>query len=90
MKIQFSEHALERMRARNLTTDQIKEAITNPDEQLPNEIGKVAHKVLNDNTTPEKYLLRVFYKEEEDRIFVISAYKTVKIEKYWKGESHED
>ena len=35
MRIQFSDHALERIRSRKLTTDQIKEAIENPDEQEP-------------------------------------------------------
>ncbi len=86
MKIQFSEHALERMRSRSLTTDQIKEAIKNPDEQFHNQIGKIVHKILNDDESQEKSLLRIFYKEEEDRILIISAYKTSKIEKYWKGE----
>ena len=85
MKIQFSEHARERIRSRSLTIDQIEEAIKNPDEQFHNQIGKVIHKVLNEDESKEKYLLRVFYKEEEDRIFVISAYKTSKVKKYWKG-----
>jgi len=90
MRIQFSEHALERMRSRNLTTDQIKEAIKNPDQQFRNQIGIVIHKILNENESPQKLLLRVFYKEDEDRIVIISAYKTSNIEKYWKGEMNED
>ncbi len=90
MRIQFSDHALERMRSRNLTTDQIKNAIKNPDEHFHNQIGKVVHKIQNDDESQEKYLLRIFYKEEEDRIIIISAYRTSKIEKYWKGEFNED
>ena len=90
MRIQFSDHALERMRSRNLTTDQIKEAIKNPDEHFNNQIGTVIHKILNEDEFQEKCLLRVFYKEDEDRIVIISAYKTSKIEKYWKGEMNED
>ena len=90
MRIQFSDHALERMRSRNLTTDQIKEAIKNPDQHFHNQIGTVIHKVLNVNESNKKLLLRVFYKEEEDRIVIISAYKTSNIEKYWKGDLNED
>ena len=90
MKIQYSEHARERIRSRNLTTDQIKEAIKNPDEKFQNEIGNVVHKVLKDDESRKEYLLRIFYKEEEGRILIISAYKTSKIEKYWKGAKNED
>lgn len=90
MRIQFSNHALERMRSRNLTTDQIKEAIKNPDEQFHNQIGTVIHKIQNDDESQEKYLLRVFYREDESKIVIISAYKTSKIKKYWKDEMNED
>ena len=90
MRIQFSDHALERMRSRNLTTGQIREAIKNPDQHFSNQIGKVAHKILNDDESSKKLLLRVFYKEDEDRIIIISAYKTSNIEKYWKSELNED
>lgn len=90
MKIQYSEHARERIRSRNLTTDQIKEGIKNPDEKFQIEIGNVVHKVLKDDESREEYLLRIFYKEEEGRILIISAYKTSKIEKYWKGAKNED
>ena len=89
MRIQFSDHALERIRSPNLTTDQIKEAIANPDEKLSNRFGRIAHKILNDDSQ-EKSLLRVFYEENEDEILIISAYKTSKIEKYWKGGFNED
>ena len=36
MKIQFSNHAIERMRSRNITIDQIKEEIKNPDQHFSN------------------------------------------------------
>ena len=90
MRIQFSDHALERMRSRNLTNDQIKEAIKNPDEQFHNQMGMVVHKILKHDESHDKFLLRVFYKDEEDTILIISAYKTTKIEKYWKGDFNED
>ena len=78
------------MSSRKLTTNQITEAIKNPDERFSNQIGMVVHKILNENEFKERCLLRVFYKKEEDSIVVISAYKTSKIEKYWKGEMNED
>ncbi|MHA1225534.1 MAG: DUF4258 domain-containing protein [Candidatus Hodarchaeales archaeon] len=90
MKIRFSDHALERIKSRNISSDQIKEAIIKPDEQFINTIGMVIHKILTDTDSKERYLLRVFYKENDDIITIISAYKTSKIKKYWKGELYED
>ncbi len=90
MKIQFSDHALERMNSRGITKDQIEESINKPDEKFHNQVGMIIHKIQIDHESQEKCLLRVFYKEDEDRIVIISAYKTSKIKKYWKGEISED
>lgn len=77
MLIKFTKHALERMRARGITKEEIINAITNPDKEINDSYGNIiAHKV------KEKYLLRVFYRIEEDSKVVITAYKTSKIDKY--------
>ena len=77
MSIKFTKHALERMRVRRITKEEVTDTITNPDKETSDSYGNtIANKVI------KKYLLRVFYHLEEDSKVVIPAYKTSKIEKY--------
>jgi len=77
MLIKFTKHALERMRIRSITKEEVIDAITNPEKEIIDSQGNlIAHKV------KKKYLLRVFYYIEEDSKIVITAYKTSKIDKY--------
>ncbi|KKN62086.1 hypothetical protein LCGC14_0515280 [marine sediment metagenome] len=76
MPIKFTKHALERMKIRGITKEDILDAVNNPEKELTDSLGnKVAHKV------KKKYLLRVFYYSEKDSRIVITAYKTSKIDK---------
>ena len=54
MRIQFSDHALERMKSRGITKDQNEEFINNPDEKFHNQVGKVVHKIQIDHESQEK------------------------------------
>ena len=77
MLIKFTKHALERMRIRGITKEEVIDAITNPEKEINDSHGNIiTHKV------KKKYLLRVFYYIEEDSKIVITAYKTSKIDKY--------
>ncbi|WP_457550515.1 DUF4258 domain-containing protein [Archaeoglobus sp.] len=77
MKIKFIEHALERMKERGITKEEVIKAISEPDY-----VGKgygereVAQKLIDGK------LLRVIYERHGDEIIVITAYKTSKVEKY--------
>jgi len=78
MLIKFTKHALERMKIRSITKEEIIETINNPENELNDSYGNIiAHKI------KKKYLLRVFYYNEEDSKVVITAYKTTKIDKYF-------
>ena len=76
MLIKFTKHALERMRIRGITKEEIVDAITNPEKEINDSQGNIIANIKN------KYLLRVFYYMEEDSKIVITAYKTSKIDKY--------
>lgn len=77
MPIKFTKHALERMRIRGITKEEIVNAIYNPDKELNDSFGNVIVNKLKKN-----YLLRVFYYNKEASKIVITAYKTSKIDKY--------
>ena len=77
MPIKLTKHALERMRLRNISKEEIIDAIENPDKILNDSFGnKIAHKV------KKKYILRVFYYIEGESKLVLTAYKTSKFDKY--------
>jgi len=78
MPIKFTKHALERMRIRGITKEEIIDTVNNPDKKINDSYGNIiVHKV------EKKYLLRVFYYIEENSKIVITAYKTSKIDKYF-------
>ena len=77
MLIKFTKHALEPMRIRSITKDEVIDAITNPDKEANDFFGNIIA-----NKVKKKYLLRVFYHNEEGSKVVITAYKTSKFDKY--------
>ena len=77
MPIKFTKHALERMKIRGITKEEIIDAIHNPEKELKDSFGNIiAHKL------KKKILLRIFYYNKEGSKIVITAYKTSKIDKY--------
>jgi hypothetical protein len=77
MSIKFTKHALQRIKKRNISKDEILYTINNPDLLKKDMYGNfVAQKII------ERRLLRVFYFSEGDAKIVITAYKTSKTEKY--------
>ena len=74
--IVFTKHALERMKQRAITRDEVIRAVNTSKKRLTDSLG---HSIvqLEDNGK----VLRVFYVEREKDIIVITAYKTSK-EKY--------
>ena len=77
MLIKFTKHALERMKIRSITKEEIIDAISNPEKEINDSFGNIiAHKM------KKKYLLRVFYYIKEDSKIIITAYKTSKMDKY--------
>ena len=69
MPIKFTRHALERMKVRGITKEEIIEAINNPDKKTKDNLGNfIAQKA------KKKYLLRVFYYKQELIILKILPY----------------
>ncbi|NVM38199.1 MAG: DUF4258 domain-containing protein [Candidatus Lokiarchaeota archaeon] len=77
MLIKFTKHALERMRTRNITKEEIIDTINNPDKETNDSFGNIIVQKVE-----KKFLLRVFYYIEENSKIVITAYKTSKLTKY--------
>ncbi len=76
MKIVYTLHALERLRQRGITREQVEQCIREPDKIEKLEGLHRCIKRLNNK------VLVAIYKESRDRIIIITAFKTSKIKKY--------
>ncbi|MHA1193138.1 MAG: DUF4258 domain-containing protein [Promethearchaeota archaeon] len=77
MPIIFTKHALERLRTRDISKEEVYDTVNNPDDILDDLFGNmIAQKIIRN------YLLRVFYHKEGKSKVVLTAYKTSKIDKY--------
>ena len=78
-KVIFVQHALDRMKERSITEEQVKSTLKYPGiNDCKNEKRKIAQRLI------EGRLLRVVYEEEDDAIIVVSAYCTSRVNKYIK------
>ncbi len=80
MKIIFSNHALERMRSRNIERKEVEDGINNPDS-IKEEEGKIIFQIVL-KRTEKSFLLRIFVNKTGDLFKVVTVYKTSKMEKY--------
>lgn len=76
MKTRYTFHALERMKRRGISREEVEACITNPDKIIENEEFKCVKKLNNK-------LLIVVYRIEAGTITVITAYHTSKLHKYF-------
>ena len=72
----FTKHALERMKQRAITRDEVIQVLTVSKERLTDNLG---HSIVQSNTNG--MIFRVFFVERDDNFVVITVYKTSK-EKY--------
>ncbi|RLE81577.1 MAG: hypothetical protein DRJ36_01225 [Thermoprotei archaeon] len=71
----FTIHAIQRMKQRGITIDQVKSCLEKPDKIIENEVLKAIKKIDNK-------ILVVCYKKAGEEAVIITAYITSKIKKY--------
>ena len=83
----LTSHAASQLRRRGITEDLIRQVLAHPEQQLAVRVGRV---VLQSRLLlppgPKQYLVRVFADVDRRPAEVVTAYKTSKIVKYWKGD----
>ena len=87
MKVVFSEHAVFEMKRRGIEKESVKEVVERPQQEIPSRNNKIIlqSKYLNSQQNKEM-LLRVIGRKTGGEFFIITAYKTSRIEKYWQKE----
>ena len=90
MDIFFSEHATFEINRRNIKKEDVENLLINAQQKLDGKKNRIIiqGKYLDKDQNKEM-LLRIIGEEFEGSFYVITTYKTSKIDKYWKGENYE-
>ena len=87
MDVLISDHARFEIVRRQLSEEVVRSVAQNPQQvvKLKKE-RKVCQSKYYDSTTGREMLLRVICEERHNLLFVVTAYRTSKIDKYWQKE----
>jgi hypothetical protein len=81
----FTGHALQEMARRQITQEDVRTVLAKPEQmEMVREGRAVYQSRLEIGDPPKTYLLRVFVDIEPVPPFVVTVYRTSKIEKYWR------
>ena len=81
----FTDHALSEMARRQITEEDVKTVLAKPEQmEMVREERAVYQSRLEMDNPPKTYLLRVFVDIDPVPPFVVTVYRTSKIEKYWR------
>jgi Domain of unknown function (DUF4258) len=86
VRIKISDHAREAIGRRGLVEDEVFEVASRPEQVIPIRPGRVLAQSIRRFGDDEKiYLLRVVIDLWPDGAEVVTAYRTSRIARYWKG-----
>lgn len=87
MDIVISDHARFEIVRRQLSEEMVRSVAQNPQQVVKlNKIRKICQNRYYDSAEGKEIILRVICEERRNRLFVITAYRTSKIDKYWAKE----
>ena len=85
MNVVISDHAAFQIARRGIRTALVMETAQSPQQIVESREGRAiyqSHYV--DRTSGRTHLIRVVVERQADTLYVVTAYRTSKIEKYWK------
>ena len=84
-EFEFTDHALIEMARRQISQEDVAAVLANPDQtEMVREGRAVYQSRLEMGEPPKTFLLRVFVDIDPRPPYVITVYRTSKIEKYWR------
>jgi hypothetical protein len=86
MEVIFTPHASFEIKRRSLTEEIVLHVIEHPEQYWEVRKGRSIYQAHVKMEIPEKdYLIRVFIDTDREPVEVVTAYRTTKIEKYWRS-----
>ena len=83
MEFEFSKHALEQIKLRQISLAIANKVLKNPDQVVKENGNRIYQSIIS--TAGKKYLIRIFVNTHKTPNLVITVYKTSKISKYYEG-----
>jgi hypothetical protein len=81
----LTDHALMEMRRRDITKEDVKKVMISPEQRLDVRKGRCVYQSILAYGEPARdYLLRIFVDIDRKPNEVVTAYRTSKIDKYWR------
>ena len=81
----FTDHALSEMARRQISEEDVKTVLAKPDQTEMVRAGRAVYQSrLEMDEPPKIYLVRVFVDIDPRPPYVVTVYRTSKIEKYWR------
>ncbi|HMT10856.1 MAG TPA: DUF4258 domain-containing protein [Ignavibacteria bacterium] len=84
MTVEFTNHALEEIRIRDIDKQIIEAIIQNPKQILDSENNRKVYQDIVEFKNKKQYVVRVIIEETKGALRVVTAYKSSKISKYWR------
>ena len=81
----FTDHALTEMARRNISREDVRKVLAMPEQMEMMREGRAVYQSRSEIGEPPRiYLLRVFVDIDRRPPYVVTVYRTSKIEKYWR------
>ena len=81
----FTDHALSEMARRQISEEDVKTVLAKPEQTEMVRAGRAVYQSrLEMDEPPKIYLVRVFVDIDPSPPYVVTVYRTSKIEKYWR------
>lgn len=81
----FTDHALTEMARREITQEDVRNILANPEQMEMVREGRAVYQAkLEMGQPPKMYVIRVFVDIDRNPPYVVTVYRTSKIEKYWR------
>jgi len=81
----FTDHALTEMARREISREDVKAVLAEPEQTEMVREGRAVYQAKRDMDEPAKiYILRVFVDIDRKPPYVVTVYRTSRIEKYWR------
>ena len=83
MRYRLSQHARQEMERRGIPIALVEEVLDKPDQVVPERAGKKAYQSQK-SIGGKIFLVRVIVDDAIDPAVVVTAYRTTKVQKYWR------
>ena len=84
MRFRLSVHVKEEMTRRGIPLGLLESVLESPQQVVPTKEGKKAYQSQIDFGSGKMYLLRAIVLDDVEPPLVVTAYRTSKIQKYWR------